>query len=276
MKPTFSIILFLFFARTTAQYRFFYTYTYVPDIEKRDSLAQDLMILDADLINKKSIFFSASVFKRDSLMEIFTKEENPEKMILPKYNPNLMYSVSKNLDKNDIIYHITYSNIKFKITEKERPVWEISNEKKEILNYSCQKATTNYKGRNWTAWFINDIPFQDGPYKFAGLPGLIAEIYDSNEEHKFSLNQIEKNKQIKLPDSYKDEKEITIKQLDNLMDEKYNDINNDIREMRITNNSYNFILNDGNILQVDKSTKNIEKELSKQMLRLKNPLELEK
>ena len=54
-------------------------------------------------------------------------------------------------------------------------VWEIGDSTKNVLGYDCIQATTDYHGRVWTVWFAPDIPIQDGPWKFRGLPGLILE-----------------------------------------------------------------------------------------------------
>lgn len=70
--------------------------------------------------------------------------------------------------------------------------WKIENNKKKIQNYLCQKATANYKGRNWIAWFSNEIPISEGPWKLNGLPGIILEAYDQKEQIKFTLNTISK------------------------------------------------------------------------------------
>jgi GLPGLI family protein len=52
------------------------------------------------------------------------------------------------------------------------------------------KAELDFEGD--IAWFAEKIPFNDGPYKFKGLPGLILEIEDSKENHIFLLQKIEK------------------------------------------------------------------------------------
>jgi len=65
--------------------------------------------------------------------------------------------------------------------------WTLLKEYSEVLGYSVQKATTNFGGRVWNAWFSKDIPLQDGPYKFSGLPGLILKISDSTDSHSFEL-----------------------------------------------------------------------------------------
>jgi GLPGLI family protein len=59
--------------------------------------------------------------------------------------------------------------------------WEITEEYKKIIGYSCQKATTIHTNPNGTqrkvvAWFTSEIPIPTGPYMYVGLPGLILEI----------------------------------------------------------------------------------------------------
>ena len=44
--------------------------------------------------------------------------------------------------------------------------------------------------RKWFAWFTNEIPIQDGPYIFQGLPGLIVSISDDNNDYQFKLGEI--------------------------------------------------------------------------------------
>lgn len=72
--------------------------------------------------------------------------------------------------------------------------WEITNEEKEIMGYRCNSATCSFRGREYTAWFTQEIPLSFGPWKFGGLPGLILEIEDSKNEFHFIINGIEKDK----------------------------------------------------------------------------------
>ena len=72
--------------------------------------------------------------------------------------------------------------------EEDRPVsWKISSETRKIREYKVQKAETDFAGRKWTAWFTTDLPYQDGPYKFGGLPGLIVKIEDDKGDYSFDL-----------------------------------------------------------------------------------------
>ena len=57
----------------------------------------------------------------------------------------------------------------------------------KIGTYNTQKATTEFGGRKWNAWFTTDLPFQDGPYKFNGLPGLIVKIEDDGGNYSWEL-----------------------------------------------------------------------------------------
>lgn len=68
--------------------------------------------------------------------------------------------------------------------------WQLENDFKMISGYRCQKATTSFRGRNYTAWFSPKIPLPYGPWKLNGLPGLILEAYDDTKEVHFSANQI--------------------------------------------------------------------------------------
>lgn len=65
--------------------------------------------------------------------------------------------------------------------------WEITADLKEDDGLKLQKAITKFGGRNWEAWSAPTIPFQEGPYKFRGLPGLIVEISDDKQQYIFQL-----------------------------------------------------------------------------------------
>lgn len=77
--------------------------------------------------------------------------------------------------------------------------WEISDSTKSVLSYDCIKATANYHGRNWTAWFAPDIPLQEGPWKLTGLPGLILEASESTGQHSFEATGLEATNQEIVP-----------------------------------------------------------------------------
>ena len=74
--------------------------------------------------------------------------------------------------------------------------WVIAEDSaKTILDYQCIMATADYHGRKWTVWFTPEIPIQDGPWKFCGLPGLIMEASELSGQHSFTITGIETSSQ---------------------------------------------------------------------------------
>ena len=90
----------------------------------------------------------------------------------------------------------TWSHLRFDLTNwilyesLEKPNWVITDETDIILGFPCIKATTNFRGREWTAFFTPDIPVQEGPWKLYGLPGLILKAYDSKRHYFYEAKDI--------------------------------------------------------------------------------------
>ena len=72
--------------------------------------------------------------------------------------------------------------------------WTMGDSTREVLGYTCQQATADFRGRRWTTWFATDIPVSDGPWKLGGLPGLILEAYDEGQQHVFTAVGLERVK----------------------------------------------------------------------------------
>ena len=78
--------------------------------------------------------------------------------------------------------------------------WVINEDStKTVLGYQCVMASTDYHGREWTVWFTPEIPLQDGPWKFCGLPGLVMEASEPSGQHRFSITGIESSSQAIYP-----------------------------------------------------------------------------
>ncbi|CAH0334650.1 hypothetical protein FVB9288_00243 [Flavobacterium sp. CECT 9288] len=55
--------------------------------------------------------------------------------------------------------------------------WELLNEKDTLIaNFKCKKAITKFRGREYTAYYSNEIANHGGPWKFDGLPGFILKV----------------------------------------------------------------------------------------------------
>lgn len=69
--------------------------------------------------------------------------------------------------------------------------WQIGTETATVCGYECIKATSHWRGRDFTAWFTLDIPVEYGPWKFGGLPGLIMKVADSDGVYTFEAVAVE-------------------------------------------------------------------------------------
>lgn len=98
------------------------------------------------------------------------------------------------------------------VTEEKTPAinWKITNEIRMIKGYSCKKATTHFRGRDYVAWFTADIPIVAAPWKFAGLPGLVLDIEDTRHQVKIYFEKIEYPVIDKVPGFVKEGTEITL------------------------------------------------------------------
>ena len=174
--------------------RFIYNYKSMPNSFKKDSIVDETMVLEIDPIQKQSLFSNYTKIKSDSSMASGIQN-------FPDPSLRTRYVVNKNLVNKEVFFYTpNYAGDPVLKIKDDRPfIWHITNEKSEILSYPVQKATTEFGGRKWTAWFSTSFPFSDGPYKFYGLPGLILKISDSMNGHNYELIGIEK---VKL-DSYK-------------------------------------------------------------------------
>lgn len=105
--------------------------------------------------------------------------------------------VFKDFEKQEQTVYDDYSDQFAKYDEPFQEMqWEVfADSTKTILGYECMMAMTVYHGRDWTAWFAPEIPAHDGPWKFAGLPGLILMVSESQGIYSFTANGIEATEQ---------------------------------------------------------------------------------
>src|SRR5690606_32550615 len=84
--------------------------------------------------------------------------------------------------------------------------WQLTTDTATVHGFLCQKATIEYGGRIWTAWFTPEIPISDGPYKFSGLPGLIIKINDTENLWNFELVKLEPTSKV-ITINFKEDKQ---------------------------------------------------------------------
>ncbi|WP_294273383.1 GLPGLI family protein [uncultured Chryseobacterium sp.] len=158
------------------------------DLEYKPNPLQDSIVLEKTILDVKdhvSIFRSEKEKKSDSLIAL-TGLGLGRKMRFED-----QFYTQKNLSVNEVFKSIqTVFSEFFFIRINDKLNWEILPEKNKMANFEVQKAKVTYGGRNWTAWFTAEIPIQDGPYVFYGLPGLIVKISDDQNDYNFSLTEV--------------------------------------------------------------------------------------
>lgn len=195
MKRISALFLLLSLMISAQNNRVIYEYKFAPDSTKIDSLKTEWMYLD---INKKgSKYYSKSAFESDSIVNESIKKQMASGMksisvSRQSIGGEINYEVEKTYPDYKTFLVSNIGNDTYKIAEDRKPNWKISTEKKQLGTFNVQKATTDFAGRSWTAWFTTEVPIQDGPYKFSGLPGLIVQMEDQTGTHKMELKGLKK------------------------------------------------------------------------------------
>jgi GLPGLI family protein len=102
------------------------------------------------------------------------------------------FIIKRDYNKKVSIYSDKVYTKYFRYYEQiETQNWSIHKQTRKIQGFVCQLATIELWGKKYEAWFTEDIPLREGPYKFHGLPGLIVELSDEKKEHHFILSRID-------------------------------------------------------------------------------------
>ena len=101
--------------------------------------------------------------------------------------------------------------------------WIITNDTLKIGEYQCKKATLKEGNKNIIAWFTNEVPSNEGPGDYYGLPGLILKIKTETSIFEVQNISILKDKTTILKPTKG--KKVTIKEFEKIREEKINELN---------------------------------------------------
>lgn len=170
----------LFYNVVAQDKRILYEYESVKDSTKPNAKEKQIMVLD--IRQQQSEFYEESAKRNDStnfMRNGSLMGNQPLPVVLKDYSDDKTLRVYSKFGSNHFI------------AKDESPFhWMITKETADLNGMHLQKAITQAFGRTWEAWFDADIPINDGPYKFHGLPGLIVKLQDKAEAHTFNLMQI--------------------------------------------------------------------------------------
>lgn len=212
----FTLILLLFFGHSMSQsfisdvrksqdkqaidtcvLRVYYKFNYYLDTLKKNKYFERQAL---DIGTEISHYYSLSAEEMDSTMwrarMIKTKKLDVgvdiSKNLASWENPQYEDLFINMPGQNTLTHRIRLINTDYQYIEPYMPmIWKIEDEFMQIEGFSCQKATTIFGKRQWTAWFTMEIPQSMGPYKFNGLPGLILSIKDSDNLFNYEFMGVE-------------------------------------------------------------------------------------
>lgn len=177
MKSFFTLTALLVTALVQSQtHRFIYELQYKMDSTEAGYEKVNMIL---DITPKQVKFYGKDLAIRDSLNK--------------KFGTNFSYTdmtgqvVKRKINSFDNENFINIKNGYYTFKTIDKINWTIADEIKKVENYTLQKATTKFGGRSWTAWFCKDIPFNEGPFKLRGLPGLIFELSDAKKNFLYTL-----------------------------------------------------------------------------------------
>ncbi|RRD00805.1 GLPGLI family protein [Prevotella sp. OH937_COT-195] len=165
----------------------------VQDIKKTPyEYKTDRMLLEIG--SKVSSFYSHDKYLADSTnLEIlkrngteFVNSDAPSWRLYKNYPEAGHYSYLDKIMRDRYLYQEAV----------EEPAWMLlPDSMATIMGHSCTMAESDFLGRKWRAWYAEDIPISEGPWKLCGLPGLILRACDSENQYQFELTGIRKGRQ---------------------------------------------------------------------------------
>ncbi|UZO81704.1 GLPGLI family protein [Aquimarina sp. ERC-38] len=174
-------------------------YAYSQEIQTNCKIVYDFNIsLDGTPKNYKSTLFSnqkqSIFFWNDQMSEKNTEESGELGNVSIKVNINdSIGTINKtDFEKDSLFTRTVWIKGETYIIKEKKPKlnWTLHEQQKYIGDLLSTKATCEFRGRSYTAWYATSIPIPFGPWKLHGLPGVILEARDSKGEVEFLVESI--------------------------------------------------------------------------------------
>lgn len=167
-----------------------YQYSYVTDIAKMKRYGERMILEIGEDVNR---FYSMNSELRDSityndLYNYYNKKSKNKGHADGIKNTDFLhlnetttyYDIYTYPEINERVVSARFGEVEYQYNEDlEKLNWKILPDIDTIVGYVCHKAETKFRGRKWYAWFTMEIPYNFGPWKLGGLPGMILKAEDS-------------------------------------------------------------------------------------------------
>ncbi|MBO9690798.1 MAG: GLPGLI family protein [Chryseobacterium sp.] len=200
-KAIFSIAFTLSFillsAQTAAKLEVRYSMKFIPDSTKKNNASYaDVTLLCNE---NESLYYSPDAKKYYDYLYKKTREMSGNKIdlgSLPAY-PKVRGNVYRNGSTITATLPVSKYNYSF---EEPQLKWELLKDTKTIDGMKCNLAqTTTDTGDIFFAWYTQQYPFSEGPFRFKGLPGLIIKLYNKNNTIEINASEIRQSSEIIEP-----------------------------------------------------------------------------
>ena len=172
-------------ARETMEFVYEYKWWADTTEQMEKSYESDRMLLQiaADGLSKFSSLQNLTI---DSILMCSTQEQIVAAAMEDKLNTGDFMTIYKNYPAGKLTHTEKICTDWFRYDEDMPQFdWTLTDSTATVLGYECHAATCHFRGRQWTAFYCEDIPVMDGPWKLCGLPGLIMKASDRNGEYSF-------------------------------------------------------------------------------------------
>ncbi len=162
------------------------TYSIKYDVTLRSQNRQGQLITNP---NNSSFYYETLTRNNKNPSEEDAGDTLRKRVVLTNKGNRTRYQIYN----KDTLYNIDYLGDTKVIVYESLPKinWQLEQETRKIEKFTCNKATTIFRGRRYIAWFTTEIPIHLGPWKFNGLPGAVLQIYDETRSFTWTATRVE-------------------------------------------------------------------------------------
>lgn len=164
-------------------YKIIYEVNFKP-VKEKDLFVKEDMVLK--VIQDKSIFYNSNKERIDSLVNKFDYEGASTIQ-----NSFLRMKIFKNFSQDLYTIGGNFNQFNYWYGEKKVKYYDIKKYGR-YKEYIVNEAFADFGKRKWHLLYTNEIPINDGPYIFSGLPGLVIKAESLDGEYNFELVEIKK------------------------------------------------------------------------------------
>lgn len=140
--------------------------------------------------NEANLIFDLIMDKKDKEISEWRMIINAKGEIVKNNNSPFFHK------KNKFYFFDKTLSRRINVIDEPEIIWDLSNknEIKNILGFTCYLAKATFRGRHYIAYYTQEIPVSNGPWKFNNLPGLVLSVESKDGSYSFQTTEINLDK----------------------------------------------------------------------------------